>query len=193
MIAPAAVLLIGLGIALVPHRPDPARDYPPLPRLDAEVARCEGQLRQATTPSGRDEALYGLARARARRAAALGKRYEAAGQWRLAIIYVEARRQVIERRRGVLCTEDQYREIHGELAIARAGLAQAEDRPEILCVELPKVVAFCEWRLQRLQRLRAAQAIHASEAAQEDEDTQRELRRARATLAAAQRRLKGRR
>lgn len=186
MTAPAVWLLLGLGTALVPHRPDPARDYPPLPRLDAEVARCEAQLRAVATPEGREDAQFGLARARARRAAALGQRVEAARQWRRVIAHLETRRRALERMKAVICDDAPFREVHGELAAARAGLAQAEDHPEIVRAEMPKVIAYCEWRLERLRRLRAAVAVLET-TAQED-DLHREIRRARAALAATQRR-----
>jgi hypothetical protein len=170
----AWTLSFGLRLALpVADGDRPAT--PPLSELRKAV-----QLREVECAA----AQAALTEARARLAEAEGKKDEAAAQWRKLVPYHESRLQEVRAlyARGNICTGEPYHTAAGQLAVARARAADAEGKPEALLAELPKVIAYYEWRLHFSRTLRENHAIPEDEARKEEAESAWQLRQARQRL-----------
>jgi hypothetical protein len=126
-----------------------------------------------------------LAVARARLARAEGKPQLAAAACRTLLRHYEGDLKVVQDliAQGRLCSEEPLRQAQGSVAVARAWLAEAEGRWDDLRAELPKVIAYHEWRTQRYQSLRQHKAIPEEVAQAALKESETELRWARDRLA----------
>jgi predicted component of type VI protein secretion system len=124
--------------------------------------------------------------ARAKQVQAEGKAEQAAAEWRPIVRYFEGRLKTVQVQltQGRLCSDEPLREAQGMLAMARAGLADAEGRRDDLATELPKVITYHEWRLQRYRSLRALHVIPEAEMQAAQKEVEDDLRGARERLAA---------
>jgi hypothetical protein len=126
-----------------------------------------------------------LAYARARLARAEGKLKLAAAEWRKVLRHREGHLKAVEQRyaRGVICSPEPLQEARGAVAVARARLAEADGKRGDLRAELPKVIAYHEWRIQRFQALLRKRVIAEKEAQAALKASETELRWARGCLA----------
>jgi hypothetical protein len=125
------------------------------------------------------------AKARARMARAWGKVKLAAAEWRQVIRYYESRLKTVQQMyaQGRVCSADPAHEAEGAVAVARAWLADMTDRQDVLLAELPKVIAYYEWRLRRYQILLRNKVILEHQVQHVLKDCRRKLRWARERLA----------
>ena len=126
-----------------------------------------------------------LAVARARLARAEGKLKVAAAQWRKVLRHYQGRLKVVRDMvaQGRVCSDEPLRQGEGSVAVARAWLAEAEGRRDDLRAELPKVIAYHQWRIRRYQSLLRNKAISETEAQAALREARAELREARERLA----------
>jgi hypothetical protein len=131
------------------------------------------------------EAQIALAVARGRLALAEGKAELAAAEWRKVLRHHESHLKVVEDlvARGRLCSVEPLKEAQGSVAVARAWLAEAEGRRDDLRAELPKVIAYHEWRMERYRCLRRLGVISEEVADEALKESKTELREARERLA----------
>src|SRR5262249_45934223 len=149
---------LGATFAVLPLRIGIAHNAPPtVEELKRVVEQREEELRAAQLT---------LAVARARLAWAEGKAELAAAEWRTVLRHHADRLKVVRDliAHGRICSEEPLQEAQGAVAVARAGLAEAEGRPDDLRAELPKVIAYYQRRIQRYQSLRQHKAIPEEEA-----------------------------
>jgi hypothetical protein len=98
---------------------------------------------------------------------------------------VEQREQelrAVQAARGRICSDEPLQEAQGAVAVARARLAQMQGRRDDLQAELPKVIAYHEWRVRRYQSLLLHKAITQMEAQAALQESGEELRWARERL-----------
>jgi hypothetical protein len=131
------------------------------------------------------EAQAARALARARLATAEGKAEVAAAEWRKVLRHAEGRLKAVQDllARGRICSAEPLRHAQGEVTVARAWLADAEGRRVDLFLELPKVIAYHEWRIQTYQSLLRNKAVGEEDAKEAMKEAGEELRRARDRLA----------
>jgi hypothetical protein len=151
---------------------------PPVEELKRLVEQKEREL---------VEAQVAVASARARLAKAEGKLDLAASEWRKVLAHREGQLKSFQEEiaRGRICYPDT-REAEANVVIARVSLAEVENRPDILLVELPKVVAFYEGQSRRIETLRCRNAISEKEARDSLKEFGEELRLAKDRLASLQ-------
>jgi hypothetical protein len=127
-----------------------------------------------------------LAAARARLARAERKRELAAAEWRKVLAHDEGRLKAVQDlyARGRVCSDEPLQEAQGAVAVDRVWLADLEGRRDDLLAELPKVIAYYEFRVRWYESLRRHAAIPEREAQQALKESGEELRRARERLAA---------
>ena len=106
----------------------------------------------------------------------------AAREWRKVIAHCED--QLQKALKGNLCSPEPMQTAGGALAIARAWLADLENRRDDLRIELPNVIVFYERRVWRYQRLLELKAISEEEAEGVLKDLGKELHYIRGRLAA---------
>jgi hypothetical protein len=123
-----------------------------------------------------------LASARARLARAEGKSDLAAAEWRKVIAHLESRVKEVEHMN--FCSPEPEQQARGKLAVARAWLADMEDRRDDLRAELPKAIAYYERRIRKYQALLEAKAVEEQEAKEGLKELAEELQYARGRLAA---------
>ena len=171
MIRPSLPHSFALGIALAVLSPAPGAAQPAPPGEEREQERRDAEADRAA--------------ARARQAWAEGKAELAAAEWRTVLRHREARLKAVRDllARGRLCTDEALREAEGSAAVARAWLAEAEGRRADLRAELPKVIAYHEWRMRRYRTLLRLNAISKEDAETALKDLEPELRWARGRLA----------
>ncbi len=137
-------------------------------------------LRPANTSSDqRGEAVRvqaDLARARAILAQAAGKERLAAEEWRKVVGYCETVDKALKSLIISSGSAEEWGEAEGELAIARARLAELERDRRGLLRELPKVIAYHEGKIRRIAWLVEAGGLSADEARQLEEHERSELR-----------------
>jgi hypothetical protein len=152
----------------------PAR--PNVEELKRGVEQREQELRDAQ---------IALAVARGRLALAEGKAELAAAEWRKVLRHHEGHLKVVQDllARGRLCSVEPLKEAQGSVAVARAWLAEAEGRRDDLRAELPKVIAYHEWRMERHQCLRRPGVISEEVADEAIKVSETELGEARERLA----------
>jgi hypothetical protein len=146
--------------------------------LRAEVAQRESE---------RDRAEIALATARARLAKAEGKTELAIAEGRKVVQYRDEYLKMWQElyATGRWCgSQSELREAEGAAAIARAWLADVEDRRDVLLAELPKVIAYYEGQIRMSQALLKAGAIRETEAKATLAKYGEELGRAKERLAA---------
>jgi hypothetical protein len=168
-----------LGAALTCLSPTASPGQQPQPSR-AELKRLVEQREQEL-----GAAQAALASARARLARAEGKAEVAAVEGRKVLRHHEGRLKVVRGllARGRLCSDEPLREAEGEVAVARAWLAETEGRQDDLSAALPGVIAYHEWRIRRYRSLRLHRAIHEEEAQAALKESEAELRGARGRLA----------
>jgi thioredoxin-related protein len=165
------------------------------PRTDARVA----SLTQHPQPSVEElrrlveqreqeagAAQAALAAARARLARAEGKRELAAAEWRKVLAHDEGRLQAVRElcARGRICSAEPLEEALGAVAVDRVWLADLEGSRDDLLAELPKAIAYYEFRVRWYESLRRHVAIPEGEAQQALKESGEELRKAQERLAA---------
>jgi hypothetical protein len=149
-----------------------------VPALAAEVKRLEKQV-------ARDKSLSeDLAVARARLAAAEGRKREARAAWRKVLA---DREEIVARWealvvRGRDCTPIDPAIMRGPVAEARCELAEVDGDRAALARELPKVIAYREAQLVRVRRLAKVGAYPPEDAEQEEKVIQKELGQTRQRL-----------
>jgi hypothetical protein len=119
-----------------------------------------------------------LASARAQLAKAEGKKELAAAEWRKVLSCHEKLLKAMEERyaRGRECYVEPLAEAQGAVAIDRVWLAELEDRRDDLRTELPKVIAYYEFRIQLYERLIKHRVISQKEADEGIKESRQELR-----------------
>jgi hypothetical protein len=172
-----ASLVLGAALAL------PVSGAPPAPGTQPSVEELKRLVEQREQELG--AAQVALALARARLAGAEGKAEVAAAEWRKVLRHAEGRLKAVQDliAQGRICSDESLRHAQGETAVARAGLAEAEGRRDDLRAEMPKVIAYHEWRIQRYQSLLQHKAIAEGDAQEALKEFGEELRRARDRLA----------
>jgi hypothetical protein len=168
-----------LGAALVALSPNSsaARDAPPtVEELKRVVERKERELQVAQ---------IALAVARTRLALAEGKKELAAAEARTLIRYYEKRLKFVQDQiaKGRICNEEPLIQAEGALAVARAWLAEAEGKRAELLAELPRVIAYEEWRIKRYHSLLELKAISEETAEEGSKQPKQDLQWARERLA----------
>ncbi len=178
--APAPMLAsfsLGAALSMLPVGASIAqRPQPSVVELKRVVEQKEHDLGAAQ---------IALAEARIRLARAEGKPDAAASECRSLLKEYEARLKVVRGllAQGRLCSDESLRQAEGSVALARAWLAEAENNRDVLLIELPRVVAYHEWRIQWYNSLRKLKAL-PDEAAEEDlKESEADLRWARERLA----------
>jgi hypothetical protein len=123
---------------------------------------------------------------RLRQARADGKTVVVIAEGRKLLRYYEANLKSVleEATKGRLCSEWPLREAEGMVAVTRVWLAEAENKRQDLAAELPKVIAYHEWRI------RSYQALHKNGLIP-DEERDQEVRKSEIELERAKRRLLG--
>jgi hypothetical protein len=179
LLVPAPALVAG-----PPEGPSGQQVQDAVPPLVAEVKWLEKEV--ARDANKADD----LAVARARLAAAQGRRGEARTAWKEVITAREERLARLEAliRKGLDCDPSEITVCRGHVAEARCGLAEVERDQVTLARELPKVIACWEARLAALRTLAKAGAISPDDAEQEEKAVLKELRQARQRLDAVKRR-----
>ncbi len=155
-----------------------------LVRLRIDVDQREQEFRTAK---------HALLAARGRLALAEGRRGAAAGYYRELVSGREAAVRRLERmiRHGRVClTEMDYRMPHGELAIARCGLAEAEGRLDVLAPELSKVIDYLKCRIRDNTLLHERRVLPPEETVRANEELVATLRRAERKLKAVKKELR---
>jgi hypothetical protein len=152
---------------------------PPVQELKRLVEQREEELKDAQAA---------LASARARLAKAEGKKELAAAEGRKVLTHHENRLKAAEKMfaTGRFCTDEFLQEAMGAVAIARVWLAEVEGRRDELLTELPKVIAYYEYRVRLYKSLLKFQVIAEKEAQEALKQFGEELRLARERLAALQ-------
>jgi hypothetical protein len=155
-----------------------------VPTLLAEVKRLEKEV--AHDKSLAEE----LDMARARLAAAEGRKMEARSAWRKIVAEYEERlcRAEFLAAKGAGCDPDAITSCRGVVAMVRCELAEVERDRAALTRELPKVIAFREAQLAWLRKLAQTGAVSPDEAEQGEKDLMKEIRQARQRLDAVKRR-----
>jgi hypothetical protein len=176
----AVISSLALGAALVGLSPVASRAQqapPTVEELKRVVEQREEELRTARVA---------LAVARVRLAMTEGKAQSAAAECRTLLRSYEGRLKAVQEliAQGRLCSDEPLRQAQGSVAVARAWLAEAEGRPNDLLAELPKVLAYEEWRIQRYQSLREHKAISEHDARAVLKEAEADLRWARERLTA---------
>jgi hypothetical protein len=107
-------------------------------------------------------------------------------EWRKALSLYESHLKGVQDlyTQGRICFAEPLQEAQGAVAVARARLAEVENRRDDLRAELPKVIAYYELRVGTYQTLRRHKAIAEKEAEQALKEFEEELRWARERLAA---------
>jgi hypothetical protein len=168
-----------LGVALAVPSPGASMAQHAQPTVE-ELKRVVEQREQEL-----DAAQVALTVARARLARAEGKAKLAAAECRTLLRHYEGRLKVVQdvMAQGRICSDEPLQEAQGSVAVARAWLAEAEGRRDDLLAELPKVIAYYEWRIQRYQSLRQHKLIPEEEAQAAMKESETDLRWARERLA----------
>jgi thioredoxin-related protein len=148
------------------------------------VEELKRQVEQREQEAGAAQAA--LAAARARLARAEGKRELAAAEWRKVLAHDEGRLKAVQDlyARGRICSAEPLEEAQGAVAVDRVWLADLEGKRDDLLAELPKAIAYYEFRVRWYESLRQHAAIPEGEAQQALKESGEELRRARERLAA---------
>jgi hypothetical protein len=168
---------LGVALAVLSLGASMAQDAPPtVEELKRLVEQREQELRAAQVA---------LTVARARLARTEGKAEVAAAECRTLLRHYEGRLKVVQDlfAQGRICSDEPLQQAQGSVAVARAWLAEAEGRRDDLSAELPKVIAYHEWRIQRYQSLRQHKAISEEEAQAALKESETDLRWARERLA----------
>ena len=169
------VLVLGLLLGL-----------PPRALLAQLVPRPIDELRRLVEQKEEElgDAQAAAASARAQLARAEGKLELAASEWREVLLHREARLRRVRDllAQGRLCTDEPLREAEGAVAVGRVWLADVEGRRDVLRVELPKAIAYYEWRVRRYRALRQQEAISEEEMREALKGIEDELRWARERL-----------
>jgi hypothetical protein len=127
-----------------------------------------------------------LASAQAKLARAEGKTELAVSEWRKVIAYHEGRlKDILELcAQGKACfIEQPLQEAWGEVAMARAWLADVEGRKDDLRTELAKVIEYHEYRIRRYALQLKHKVISEEEAREPLKVIEEELQRAKEQLA----------
>ena len=153
---------------------------PPAPPTVAELKRVVEQKEQELSA-----AQIALTVARARLARAEGKAELAAKESRTLLRYYEGELKLVQDQlaQGRLCFVEPLRQAEGSVAVARAWLAEAENRRDDLIAELPRVIAYHEWRIRFYQRSVKQMVITEQEAGEVLKESETDLRWARERLA----------
>jgi hypothetical protein len=127
-----------------------------------------------------------LALARSRLAHAEGKAELAATEGRKVVRYYEGKLKVVREfyASGRACVIEPLQEAEGEAAIARAWLAEVENRRDDLRAELPKVITHCDQRIRWHQSMLQHSVIDEAEAKAAIKGLAEERGRARERLTA---------
>jgi hypothetical protein len=173
---PSRVLFLVAILAALAAFPGPrgtASDQASLAKLRAEVQ----QLQQEA-----DRAEAALADAKGRLALAEGRKQQAAAEFGKLVRYREAQLRDLIARSGRICEQRPFTVAHGELAVARVRIAEAEDKLDRLAGLLPDVVAYHQGSIAFVERLLNARAIDPEEARKELRQLRSELQKARDRL-----------
>jgi hypothetical protein len=175
-----AAFSLAMAVGLLPPRSLVAQlVQPPIEELRREVEQKEREL---------SEAQVAASSARAQLARAEGKLELAAEEWRKVLLHRESRlgrvRDLVAQ--GRICDAGPLEEAQGAVAVGRVWLADVEGRRDVPRVELPKVIAYYEWRTRRYENLLRCQAIPEKEARETLEEIGEELRRAQRRFSALQ-------
>jgi hypothetical protein len=128
------------------------------------------------------------AEARALEALARGKREKAVSERRQVVQFHEAQLKRAIERSARVC-DGRVEDAAGELAAARARLADAEGDLRALAALLPRVLLHHERTLQTYQRLLECRAVSPDEALDMQRQAREEMRRAQQRLAEVKRQL----
>jgi hypothetical protein len=160
---PALVVTFGLGVSTgqaQPAKPNVEELRQRVAQLEREAARVQADL----------------ARARAFLAHVEGKDRLAAEEWRKVVAYCEAEYRKWTAPRGGSWSETDFIEVKGQLAIARAHLAEVERDRDTLLHELPKIIAYHEAMIQVIRDFAEMRVLSQDEARRAEEHHRAELR-----------------
>jgi hypothetical protein len=166
---------LGAAVALLSPPTLPAQlAQPPVEELKRLVVQREQEFCAAQVA---------LASARARLARAEGKSELAATEWRKVLAHYESRLKTVEEDKRI-CSPEPLEEARGAVAVARVWLADVEGRRDDLRADLPKVIAYYEFRIRKCESLRKFKAISEQEADEALKESGEQLKWARERLAA---------
>jgi hypothetical protein len=153
-------------------------------RKGPSVAELRQMVEQREQEAAAAEAALALARSRL--AHAEGKPEQAAAEGRKVVRYYEGKLKVVREfyASGRACIIEPLQEAEGEAAIARAWLAEVENRRDDLRTELPKVITHCDQRIRYYQGLLQHKLIDEVEAQVATKRFEEERRSARERLTA---------
>ena len=179
----ATLTTFTLGVALAaPIPPPPPADRGP---LVAELRRLVEQ-REMEAAAAKDAPAVeaALSAARSRLAHAEGKNALAATEGRKVVRYHEGQLKALLADSGRLCSAEPLECARGEVAVARAWVAEVENSRAELRAELPKVITHYEQRIGRYRDMQRHAVIGEVEAQESIKKFGEEVRRARERLAA---------
>lgn len=123
--------------------------------LALPVAALSAQEKQSAIQDRDAESAVAAAQARALLARSEGKNELAAREWRKVLAYHEDVLKRVETllAQGRICNPGEVLETRGDVSLKRVWLAEVEGRKDILRAELPKVIEYHEYRIQKYQRM----------------------------------------